>query len=265
MTRRTWLLTLASLARAASAGAGPLRLIAHRGGVVDGRHPENSAGAAEDAIRRKYWMLEMDLQESLDGRLVVHHDDFQKSFGVPKSPGRMTWDQICQLRASEDGSRPLEFHEYAAVCRGRIRLMIDTKGPSHSVEFYQAMEQVLRRNDLLETAYFIGTGEAKAFFKGKARVAVDRDQLRQAIHAREDAAHLYFLFEHGRTLDESAVELCRSAGVPVVPTINDFHYTNVDPMQGAHADIVRLLRLGVTEFQIDSAFDIWLREAPSRG
>jgi len=81
----------------------PLRLIAHRGGVVDQHHPENSANAAEQAIRRGYWMLEMDLQESKDGRLVVHHDaDFGKSYGVHKKPGDLTWEEIRHLRAVED-------------------------------------------------------------------------------------------------------------------------------------------------------------------
>ena len=46
-------LLLLGLFPAAHIHAGePLRLIAHRGGVVDGHHPENSAGAVQEAIRR---------------------------------------------------------------------------------------------------------------------------------------------------------------------------------------------------------------------
>jgi len=237
----------------------PIRLIAHRGGVVDARRPENSAAAVREAIARGYWMVEVDIQESKDGRLVVHHDDFSKSYGLRRSPGEMTWAEIRELRAREDGSRPLEFHEYAALCRNHLQVMIDTKEPSHPPGFYAAMEEVLRANGLLAGAYFIGTAEARAYFKGKARVSVDRAELERAIRAGEDTARLYFLFEHGRTLDEKGLALARRAGVPAVVSINDFHYAGQDHMKAAHADIVRLRTLGVTLFQIDSIYDAWLR------
>ncbi|HWC00100.1 MAG TPA: glycerophosphodiester phosphodiesterase family protein [Bryobacteraceae bacterium] len=236
-----------------------MRLIAHRGGVVDSHHPENSAGAAREAIRRGYWMLEMDLQESKDGHLVVHHDDFEKSFGVRKAPRALTWNEIRQLRAAEDGSRPLEFSEYAAICRGKIQLMIDTKAPSHPRAFYEQLEQTLRDNGLLEGAFFIGTREARAYFKGKARISLDRAELQQKLDAGEDLSRTYFLFEHGTTLDQKGIALAGRAGIPAVVSINDFHYAGRDHMQGAHSDIERLRQLGLTYFQIDSTYDIWLR------
>ncbi|MBZ5602082.1 MAG: hypothetical protein LAO79_07240 [Acidobacteriia bacterium] len=238
----------------------PIRMIAHRGGVVDAHHPENSASAAEEAIRRGYWMLEMDLQESKDGHLVVHHDDLEKSFGVRKMPGELTWAEISKLHAAEDGSRPLEFHEYAAICRGKVQLMIDTKGPSHPRSFYESLERTLRENGLLEGAYFIGTAEARAYFKGKSRISVDREELQKKVDAGEDTSRLYFLFEHGTTLDEKGIALAKRAGIPAVVSINDFHYAGRDHMKGAHADIERLRRVGLTHFQIDSTYDIWLRQ-----
>ncbi len=110
------------------AGAAPnVKIIAHRGGVVDAKHPENSLAALNEAVRRGYWMMEMDIQESKDGRIVVHHDDFEQSYGVKRWPREMIWDEISKLRSKEDGSRPLEFHEYAAACKGRTQLMVDIK------------------------------------------------------------------------------------------------------------------------------------------
>lgn len=47
--------------------------------------------------------------------------------------------------------------------------MIDTRPLSHSKAFYESMENTLRENGLLADAYFIGTSEARAWFKGKAR------------------------------------------------------------------------------------------------
>jgi glycerophosphoryl diester phosphodiesterase len=244
------------------AASGEKKMIAHRGGVVDAKHPENSIGAMEEALRRGYWMIEMDIQESKDGHLVVHHDDFHKSFGDKRWPGQMTWDEISRLRAVEDGSRPLEFSEYAAACKGRARLMLDIKEPSHSIRFYQEVERILRENNLLDTVLFIGTKEARAYFKGKgkARVSLDkREDLQKALDAKEPASNLYFLFEHADTLDAKGIEFARRAGIPAVVSINDFHYKGRDHMAAAHADIVRLSGLGLTYFQIDSIYDQWLR------
>ena len=254
-------LLIASFAVGRSGAEEPIRLIAHRGGLVDQHHPENSASSAEEAIRRGYWMLEMDLQESKDGHLVVHHDhDFTKSYGVHKTPGELTWDEIRQFRAVEDGSRPVEFHEYAALCRGKVQLMIDTKEPSHPRAFYESLERTLRENGLLEGAYFIGTAEARAWFKGKSRVSVERDDLQKMVDAGEETSRLYFLFEHGTTLDEKGIALAKRAGIPAVVSINDFHYSG-DHMKQAHADIDRLRGVGLSYFQIDSAYDIWLPHA----
>jgi glycerophosphoryl diester phosphodiesterase len=237
----------------------PLRLIAHRGGVVDGHHPENSLGAARDAIARGYWMLEIDLQETSDGRIVVHHDDFMKSFGAFRMPADLTMDQIGRLHAVEDNSTPPEFSDFAAACKGKIQLMIDTKPPHHPLAFYQSMEATLRRNGLLEGAFFIGTDEARAYFKGKARVSIGEAELEKKLAAGEDVARDYFLFEHGTTLDAQGIALAKQAGIPAVVSINAEHYAGTNHMLAAHADIERLLPLGVTDFQIDSDYDIWLR------
>lgn len=237
----------------------PIRIIAHRGGVVDGHHPENSMGAVKAGIKRGYWMLEIDLQETQDGHIVVHHDDFMQSFGVLKVPGEMAMAEIEHLRATEDHSRPLEFSEYARKCRGKIQLMIDTKPPHHSEAFYQSVEKTLRDNGLLDGAYFIGTSEARAYFKGKARISISVAELAKKMAAGEAVSHDYFLFEHGTTLDEAGIEAAKRAGIPAVVSINDDHYAGKPHMMAAHHDIVRLRKLGATYFQIDSPYDVCLR------
>jgi len=68
------------------AGQTPLRLIAHRGGIVDDRYAENSSAAVEAAIARGYWMLEVGVRESKDGKLVAQHDpDFNRFFRVTRA------------------------------------------------------------------------------------------------------------------------------------------------------------------------------------
>jgi hypothetical protein len=139
--------------------------------------------------------------------------------------------------------------------------MLDTKEPDHGPAFYQAMLEALEKNDLLESAYVIGTDESRRYFRGKARVGLPAKALKEAAARGEEIRKLYFLFEHGRDLDDETVAWAQHAGIPVVPSINIFHYADLpDHFKAAQADIVRLQKRGVTEFQIDSVYDRWLRE-----
>ncbi len=240
----------------------PARLIAHRGGIVGDEFAENSAAALQAAIERGYWMIEVDIRESKDGKLVVQHDeDFRRFYGHPGTVATMMWPEISQLRATPGQTRPLEFHELAALCKGKLRLMLDTKPPDHGAAFYRSMVEALEKNDLLESAYVIGTDESRRYFRGKARVGLPAKALKEADARGEEIRTLYFLFEHGRDLDDETVAWAQHAGIPVVPSINIFHYADrASHFEAARADILRLRQLGVTEFQIDSVYDRWLRE-----
>jgi glycerophosphoryl diester phosphodiesterase len=64
----------------------PLRLIAHRGGIVDDIHAENSRGSIEEAIKRGYWMIEVDVRATLDGEPVLQHDaTLERFYGASRS------------------------------------------------------------------------------------------------------------------------------------------------------------------------------------
>ena len=256
-----WFIVLlfASLTMAEAHAKEPVKIIGHRGGVVDEHHPENSAGAAKEAISRGYWMLEIDLDETKDGHIVVHHMSF-RDFGVNRLPSELTMDEIGKLTSPADQSRPLEFSEFAALCKGQIQLMIDTKQSGHSKIYYESMEQTLRKNGLLQNALFIGTAETRDYFKGKAFISMSEGELSKKLDAGENLSKTYFLFEHGTTLNEKSMELAKRAGIPIVVSINEYHYAaKPDPMAAAHADVERARQLGVVYFQIDSPYDIWLR------
>jgi len=241
--------------------APPVELIAHRGGVVDQRLIENNLPGIEEAIRRGYWMLEVDIRESKDRRLVVHHDaDLQKYYGDERRVADMTWDEIKLLRSTPGDLRPLEFAEYAAACRGRIRLMLDIKGPEHSQAFFDSLVATLEQNDLLDSAYVIGTEQSRKLLLDRAKIGINPRKLVDHISGGEDVGRRYFLFAHAKDFEQEAIELARSRGVDVVPSINTFHYPEQTNMQDAAADIIRLQKLGVTRFQIDSVYEPLCRE-----
>jgi glycerophosphoryl diester phosphodiesterase len=252
-------LTLANTAQ--EGNAAPPKLIAHRGGVVDKTRIENNVDAIEEAIRRNYDMLEVDIRESLDGQLVVHHDaNFRRFYSESRAVSDLTWEEIRTLRSDPGGHAPLSFEQFAALCRGRIKLMIDTKGPDHPPVFFERMEQILRENDLLDSAMIIGTPQAKQYFLDKAKVGINLEQLPARIAAGEEVSRRYVLFAHGKDLDAQSVALANSHHVAVVPSVNIFHYPVGSHLAAAAADLLRLRNLGVTYFQIDSIYDPFLRD-----
>ena len=241
------------------AGANRIELIAHRGGVVDNSRIENNLPAIEEAIQRGYAMLEVDIRESKDGHLVVHHDEnFLRFYGENRKVAGMTWEEIKELASTPGNLRPLDFEEFARACRGKIKLMLDTKGPKHPEDFFVEMERILKENDLLSSALVIGTDQSQAYFMGKARVSVNRKELDEAIAKGEDVGRRYFLFEHGDMTNET-VTLAQKHRVLIVPSVNIFHYPAKEHMQRAETDIRRLRELGVRSFQIDSVYEQFCR------
>ncbi len=239
----------------ASAPESGIHLIAHRGGVVDTTHPEDTLSALHEAIEQGYWMVEVDVQRSCDGELVVQHDDtFVRIYAVNKHVSELDWKDIRLLRSRKGGQAPASFAEYAAECRGKIRVMIDGKKGDAQDGFFERLQEILRANDLLKDALFIGSGEMKGYFKGKARIGTDRKGLKRAVDLGEDVSSLYFLFEHGNELDDETVKYAQSLHVPVIPTVNDYHYLLAHGDSTPQADIERLKKAGVTLFQIDSNY-----------
>lgn len=236
------------------------RLVAHRGGVVEGALVENSRPAIEAAIERGYWMVEMDIRETRDGVAIAQHDEtFERFYSEPSRVESLDWETIRGLRA-EDGTRPLSVAEFADLCQGRLEVMLDIKGPDHSPAFFQGIEDTLRERDLLERALVIGTEQSRRWFLGKALVGANRDELKRAESAGEALAERYFLFEHGNELDAETVGWAQERGILVVPSVNVFHYDiepNVPHLEGAERDIERWKGQGVTVFQIDTEYGDW--------
>ncbi|MEM1413105.1 MAG: glycerophosphodiester phosphodiesterase family protein, partial [Pseudomonadota bacterium] len=107
-------------------------IMAHRGASWDA--PENTMAAIEEAIRQGADWVEIDVQETHDGRVLVAHDrDLMKVAG---SPLRIFDAPFEELRAVDIGSfkdsrfsdqrLPL-FEEVLELARGRVKLNIELK------------------------------------------------------------------------------------------------------------------------------------------
>lgn len=245
----------------AGQSADAVHLIAHRGGVVDDEHPENSPSSIDAAIARGYWMIEVDVRRTRDGQAVLQHDaTFERYYGVAKKVDELTWEEVSKLRATPGGNRPMTFDEVCARCSGRIRLMLDIKG-TYGDDFYQAVIASLRKHRLLETTFSLSGGRVPELSGGVVAKSVNRAALAAAVARGEAVSKTCYLFELGSELDEAALQLCRTHSVTPVAALNKFRYdmARVDHLEGARADAQRLRALGVRHFQIDSIYDRYLR------
>jgi glycerophosphoryl diester phosphodiesterase len=261
LTRRRLGLGLLFAPLAVLAANPKYRLIAHRGGIVDDRYAENSPAGTQAAIERGFWMLEVDIRRSKDGRAVMQHDaDFTKFYGDSRRVSDMSWEEIAKLRATPGNTRPMLFEELVALCKGKVRLMLDVKVDLDAA-WHEQLIGTLDDAGMLAESYVLGSIKTRGYFRDKALCQANLKELRAAVAAGEPVAKRYFLFEWGLEMGEESVALANRHGVAAVPSINWFHYErhNQDPMKGAERDIGKLQALGVTHFQIDSVYDQFLR------
>ncbi len=106
-------------------------LIAHRGlHTVDPTVPENSL-AAFDAAAKAGYAIENDIHLTLDGQVIVFHDDtFKRMCGVDRRPEDMTLKEIKELRLSGGSQQVPTLKECLELVNGRVPLLIEVKCPA---------------------------------------------------------------------------------------------------------------------------------------
>jgi len=126
-------------------------IIAHRGAA--GSAPENTMASFERAIADGTDWVELDVQETADGRVVVIHDaDLMKIAGVPLNIWDATYEQLQGIDigswyapAFADQRVPL-LSDVLALCKGKVGVFIELKYYGHD----QRLEQ--RVVDIVEAA-----------------------------------------------------------------------------------------------------------------
>ncbi len=99
--------------------------IAHRG--ASAYEPENTIRSFERAIEMKAEMIEFDVRQSLDGRLVVIHDaKVDRTTDGKGLVSEKTLSGLKELDAGK-GERIPAFEEALDACAGRAKLVIELK------------------------------------------------------------------------------------------------------------------------------------------
>ena len=234
------------------------KLIAHRGGIVEGKFDEFDPASIQAAIDAGYFMLEIDVRETKDGVLMLIHDeDFMRYHNDPRKVRDLTWEEIKQIKPVRGDYRPISLEELAQIYAGKVELMIDIKDANPPPEFFEKMDKILTEYNFFPRVYFINE-IAREYFWGKAKFSfrvTEIDRIREKLERNEYVACHYFLFDAGTRLTSSIIKFCQANYITVVPSVNFGHYRLENAFRGAKRDIEFLQRCGVIEYQIDSDFD----------
>lgn len=164
-----WIGLVVSLPAVASGGREPLRaqlsqptggavlVVAHR---ADWRNfPENSLPAIEGSIAQGVGMVEIDLQRTKDGHLILMHDPTVDRTTTGRGKvAELTLQEVKSLRLRDGLGSPTTFlvptlREALLAARGRVPVNLD-KAYRH----WEELEPVLRETDMLGQVLIKGPG-----------------------------------------------------------------------------------------------------------
>jgi len=127
----------------------PVEVTAHRG--YSSVYPENTIPAFKGAIEVGADWVELDVQQTADGKVIVMHDSsLKRTTGLDKEVWQVTWDEIKDL---DNGSwfdkkyqtvRIPTLEEVLKVCRGKIRLNIEIKPSGHDKNLEESVAKLLK-------------------------------------------------------------------------------------------------------------------------
>ncbi|MCR4611379.1 MAG: glycerophosphodiester phosphodiesterase [Lachnospiraceae bacterium] len=119
-------------------------LYAHRG-LHDNESdaPENSLKAFAKAVDKGFG-IELDVQMTKDGKIVVCHDfDLKRVCGVNKKIKNMTYDEISKYNILDSDSKIPLFSEVLEEVAGKVPLIIEYKLPSFDTSICEIVDEML--------------------------------------------------------------------------------------------------------------------------
>ena len=128
-------------------------VVAHRGDWRN--HPENSLPAFQSCIEMGVDMIEIDLQRTKDGELILMHDrTVDRCTNGKGKISEMTYDEIQRLRLRPQHSASITrnhiptLEEVLNLCKGTILINID-KGYDYFQQVYELMEKTGTTNQVI--------------------------------------------------------------------------------------------------------------------
>jgi glycerophosphoryl diester phosphodiesterase len=147
-------------------------VIAHRGAPFDA--PENTLASVRAALDAGADWVEIDVQETADGEVVVFHDgDFMKAAGLNLRVSDATREDLAKidLGARWNGRFPGEriptLAQVLELCRGRAGVLVELKYYGRQVDLEQRVVDIVERVGTIDETMFMslsrtGVGRLKA-------------------------------------------------------------------------------------------------------
>ena len=133
-----------------------VEVTAHRG--YSAEYPENTTVAFRGAIEINADWIELDVQETADGEVIVMHDsNLKRTTGVDKEIWEVTWDEIKDL---DNGSwfdpmyREIRIPTLAQVLKlahGKIKLNIEIKPTGHEKHLEESVAALLEEYHMMDS------------------------------------------------------------------------------------------------------------------
>ncbi len=202
-------------------------VIAHRG--ASGRAPENTLQAIQLAVDDGADWIEIDVQETADGEVIVYHDsDFMKLAGVNLSVANSTLDQVNEIDigswfdAEFAAARAPTLAATLRAVKGKSRLIIELKYYGHSVQLEQRVVDIVEQADMADDIMIMSLS-----LPGIQKLQALRPNWTVGILAAQSAGNIAqldvdFLAVSSRIATSQLVRRAGAAGKPVyVWTVND--------------------------------------------
>ncbi len=127
-----------------------VEITAHRG--ASGRAPENTLAAIRAAIADEADWAEIDVQETLDGVVAVHHDeDFMRVDGDARKIWETPWSEVSQIPNGAwfglefEAERVASLEDVLRVTGDRIRVNIELKTYGHGQRLEERVIEIVER------------------------------------------------------------------------------------------------------------------------
>ncbi|MDA7949206.1 MAG: glycerophosphodiester phosphodiesterase [Hyphomicrobiaceae bacterium] len=132
-----------------------VEIIAHRG--ASAARPENTLSAIEKAVEDRADWVEIDVQETVDGEVIVAHDsDFMKLAGVDLKVWNATMADLAgiDIGSSFDPAyadeRTPTLRQALETVKGRSRLLIELKYYGHDVELESRVVRIVEETEMAD-------------------------------------------------------------------------------------------------------------------
>jgi len=205
----------------------PAVVIAHRGASMDA--PENTLAAVRAAVEAKADWVEIDVQESADGTVLVFHDsDFTRMGG----PGKGIWDLHDAALATIDigswkspafaSERTPLLSEVLALCKDRAGVLIELKYYGHDQRLEERVVEIVEAAGMTDQVMVMSLSHEGVLKLRKLRPLWKAGLLSTVAIGDVTKLNLDFLGLNARTTSSKLVREAGKRGIKVhVWTVND--------------------------------------------